>query len=88
MGLKNWIIGLIAKRAAKELDLKEGPVDTKQWWKSKGFWSNVVIIGIGVYELVRANAMPALPPIPPVLLTILGSLGLYSRATATKPLGA
>ncbi len=87
MGLKNFVIKLIAKRIEKELDLKEGPMDKKQWWKSKGFWSNATVVIIGTYELVKANMVPGLPSIPPVVLTLLGALGLYSRVTAEKPLG-
>ena len=50
-------------------------------------WSNVVVVLIGTYELVKANIVPGLPGIPPIVLTILGALGIYSRATATKQIG-
>lgn len=87
MGLKDWIVKIAVRKLAKKINLQEGVVDKKKWYLSKTLWSNVVVVLIGTYELVKANIVPGLPGIPPIVLTILGALGVYSRATATKPLG-
>ena len=65
---------------------------TKKWYTSKGVWTGVVTLLIGVYSLVNVTIMPAighapLPAIPDWLLTILGTLGVYSRVTATDKIG-
>jgi len=87
--IQEWFLKLSAKRAGKVL--KEGPVDKKQWYLSKGIWTGVVTAVIGTYEVVKLNVAPqmgwALPEIPPIVFTFLGALGVYARATATKQIG-
>lgn len=87
--IKNIIIKKVAKDFADKLDLKEGPMEEgKKWYQSKGVISGIVAVLLGSYEVVRLNLAPQLgwplPEIPPVLFTVLGALGIYSRATANK----
>jgi hypothetical protein len=82
MGVKTWLIKFASKQLGKKL--KEGPMDSKKWYLSKTMWSNIVIVLIGTYELIKTHMVPGLPPIPPILLTILGAIGIYGRATATQ----
>lgn len=89
MGLKNWIVKLVVKKAAKKLNLTEGkPVDKKKWYQSKGVLTGIVTVLIGTYEAVKVALAPqfgwTLPDIPPIVFTILGALGIYSRVVAEK----
>jgi hypothetical protein len=63
---------------------------TKPWWQSKTIWSDVVTIGIALYGSVAGNLAPDLgfhlKPIPAAVLTVLGMLGVYGRATANTTL--
>jgi hypothetical protein len=86
--LRNLVLKVAARKAAKALDLKEGPMDSeKKWYKSKGVLTGIVIVLTGTYEAVRAQLAPqvgwSLPEIPGLLYTILGALGIYARAVAT-----
>jgi hypothetical protein len=72
--------------------LKEGAmVDTKKWYLSKGIWTGIVTVLIGLYSLLQVSLMPlfgiTLPPIPEWVLVILGSIGIYARNTATAKIG-
>lgn len=92
MGVKDWLVVQIAKVAGRNLKLEEGPMtDSKAWYKSKGVINGILIVAFGVYDLLRANLAPQvgwnLPEIPPIVFTILGALGIYARATATKVIG-
>ena len=92
MSLKNWITKLIAKRVAKELNLKEGPMDkTKKWYQSKSVLTGIVTVLIGTYEAIKLSVAPEfgwnLPNIPPLVYTVLGALGIYSRVVAEKKIG-
>jgi predicted Kef-type K+ transport protein len=58
--------------------------DTKAWYKSKGIWTGIITVAVGAgtaicqlfgYDL-NANAVFGLA------ISVLGALGLYSRATA------
>lgn len=84
--LKNFAAKFIGKKIAKELDLKEGPVENKKWYASKGVWTGIVTILVAGYESARATLAPAmgwqLPEIPPITFTLLGAMGVYSRAVA------
>lgn len=90
MGLiKSLAAKFIGKRIAKELDLKEGPMDDKKkWYQSKGVWTGVVTVLIGAYETAKVTLAPslgvALPDIPPFLYSVLGAVGVYSRVVANK----
>jgi hypothetical protein len=91
--MPNWMAKIAGWFASKEIKLEDGKMDsTKSWFKSKGVWTAVVTIVIGLYSLVSATLMPAighapLPAIPEWVFTFLGALGLYSRVTATKTIG-
>ena len=89
--LKNLAVKLFAKKVAKDLDLKEGPMDgAKKWYKSKTIWSDVltVVVGLwGVLDPVLASHGVNLPTIPPLLLTVLGGMGIHGRVTASQKLG-
>lgn len=90
MWLKNLILKVAGKKAAKALDLQEGPMDSKKWHQSKTIWSDVLTIVTGVYAIV-APVLAAhghnLPPIPGWILTVLGGMGIVGRATATTTIG-
>lgn len=62
--------------------------ETKKWYLSKNIWTGIVSVLVGLYSLVAANLGPAfgfvLPIIPEWVFVILGALGIYTRATATK----
>ena len=59
-------------------------MDTKKWYLSKGIWAGIItaVVGAGtaICQLfgldLNSNAIFG------VVVTILGALGLYSRATA------
>jgi hypothetical protein len=89
---KNLFARLAGKAIAKKLDLQEGPMDDKKkWFKSKGVWTGIVTVALGAYELARVNLAPQfgwnLPEVPSVVLTVLGTMGVYSRMTADKKIG-
>ena len=88
-----WLKKLIVKKAAKEiskkLDLTEGPMqDGKPWYKSKGVLTEIVVVLVGTYDMVRSSLAAQLgwnlPEIPPFLFTLLGAFGIYSRVSADK----
>jgi hypothetical protein len=56
----------------------------KPFWKSKTFWSIFIAGLIGTWNALAAQF--GWPPAPDWLITILATLGLYGRATATGPL--
>jgi len=92
MGLKNWIVELLAKRAAKKLNLQEGPMDEKKkWYQSKTVLAGIVTVLLGTYEAVKVSLAPqfgwTLPEIPGIVFTILGAFGIYSRVIADKKIG-
>jgi hypothetical protein len=86
--IKNLIVKIAARKAAKALDLREGPMDSeKKWYRSKGVLTGIVTVLIGTYESVRFAIAPQvgwnLPEIPPFVYTILGAIGIYARVSAT-----
>lgn len=89
--MRDFILRLIAKRISKKLQLKEGTVDKKEWWKSKTIISDIVTILIGLYASIGATLGQSmgwnLPPIPEWLFVILGALGIYGRTSATTTIG-
>lgn len=79
--LKNLIAKLFGKYLSKKIDLQETKMeDTKVWYKSKGVWTGVVIVVISAYETAAQHF--GLPPIPAWAYTLLGAMGIYTRATA------
>jgi hypothetical protein len=92
MGLKNFILKFAGRKAARELDLKEGPVENKKkWYQSKSILNGILIALFGSYELARANVAPhfgwTLPEVPGWVYTFLGAMGIYSRVVAEKKIG-
>ena len=64
--------------------------DKKPWYKSKGVINGIVIVLLGTYELVGQHLGPqmgfSLPSIPEFVYVVLGTLGIYTRATAKTAL--
>ena len=90
--LKNFLVKLVARKAAKALKLEDGPMDeTKKWYKSKGVLTGILTVLFGTYEAVRATLAPQLgwnlPEIPALVYTVLGALGIYSRVVASEKVG-
>ena len=89
--LKKIALKIAAKKAAKALDLTEGPMDeTKKWWKSKTVLTGIVTVLVGTYESIAVSVAPDmgwnLPAIPPMVFTVLGAIGIYTRAVAKTTL--
>lgn len=91
MWIPDFVLKLIGREVAKKLDLKEGNMETKKWYKSKTVISAIVTVLIGAYDLVGANLAPqfgwTLPQIPAWIFTILGAIGIYGRVTAETKIG-
>lgn len=90
--VQNWLAKLAGKSVAKKIKLEDGPMtDGKKWYKSKAVLSGIAVVAFGAYDLARASLAPAmgwnLPEIPPFLYTILGTMGVYGRVSATKQIG-
>lgn len=56
--------------------------DTKKWWQSKGVWTGIVTATMGAY--VTLTPVFHLPVVPEWIFALLGTLGIYTRVTATK----
>jgi len=91
--MPKWIAYIVGKFIGNKLNLQEDTKmdGTKSRWLSKGVWTGIVTTLLGVYALVSTVLMPALghaplPAVPDWILTILGTLGIYSRMTATEKL--
>lgn len=89
-----WFTNLVAKfagkRLAKAADLKEGPMETKSWWKSKTIWSDIATVAISIVGLVDVHftgGKIATNPIYQTVLALLGGMGIYTRSTATTKIG-
>lgn len=54
----------------------------KPIWQSKTFWAALLTGLIGTYK--AAFVPQGYPDIPDWVLVVLGALGIYGRATATK----
>lgn len=57
-------------------------VTHKPWWKSKTVWVGIVTVLVAGYN--AASEQFGLPGIPEFVYGILGMLGIYGRAAATK----
>ena len=60
-------------------------MDNKKWYLSKGIWTGIItaVIGAGTTICLLFGVDLNANAIFGVVITILGALGLYSRATAT-----
>lgn len=86
MWIPEFVLKFFGKKVADKIDLKEDTqMETKPWYQSKTIWAGVAAALIGVYNAV--GAVKSLPPIPDWIFTILGAIGIYSRATADTKIG-
>ena len=90
---KNLLGKIAGKFIANKIQLEDGPVETKKWWKSKTIWAGVYVILRTAYDNTRELLYPGLPAIPPIVDTIVGTIAgaqvLRSRVSAptNKPIG-
>jgi hypothetical protein len=87
MVLPDFLLKLIGKNVAGKLNLQEdSKMDgTKPWYQSKTIWSAAIAALIGLYNAV--GAVKHWPPVPDWIFTILGAIGIYSRANADTKIG-
>lgn len=82
MIIPNFLLKWIGRDIANKLSLQEGKMpDSKPWYASKTIWASVVVGLIGIYNAI--GTAKGLPPIPEWVYTLLGAIGVYTRATAT-----
>lgn len=60
-------------------------MESKPWHQSKTIWAAVVTGLIGIYNGVAS--VKGFPAIPEWIFPILGTIGIYSRATADTKIG-
>jgi hypothetical protein len=80
MKIPNFVGTLIGKILKSKLDLKEGKVESKKWYTSKGVWSGIVTALMGLYLSLAPQFN--LPAVPEWIFALLGTLGVYSRVVA------
>lgn len=86
MWIPDFVLKIFGRKIADKLNLQEGTLeDTKPWYQSKTIWAGAVAALVGVYNSIAA--VKALPPIPDWVFTILGAIGIYTRATADTKIG-
>lgn len=78
--IPNWILKLFGKNIAIKLQLEDGKMEGKDWYKSKTLWAAVVAGLIGIYGGI--SQVHPLPAIPQWVLTLLGAMGLWGLRTA------
>jgi uncharacterized membrane protein len=63
-------------------------MESKKWWLSKTVWAGIITAVVGAAQAIGLQFGFDLManPIAGVVLTILGVLGVYGRATATTVL--
>lgn len=83
-----------AKLAGKflhhKLDLTEGTLPTKSWWKSETIWSDVLTVVMAIVGLVDTyftHGKIVSSPIYGTILTLLGAMGIHGRVTAQTKIG-
>jgi uncharacterized membrane protein len=61
-------------------------METKKWYASKGIWAGIITIVLGGAEGIAQLFGFSLVsnPIYSLVVSVLGALGLYARATATS----
>jgi len=90
MWIPNFILKLVGRKIAQEAKLEEGPVDqTKPWYRSVTIWSDVFTIATGVIAFVDKDfgTQIAANHWYQVILTVLGGVGIYGRASADQKIG-
>lgn len=81
---------MAGKWMAKKVDLQEGTMETKTWYKSKTIWSDIATVAVSIVGLVDVHftgGKIATNPIYQTILAILGGMGIYTRSTATTKIG-
>lgn len=63
-------------------------MDNKKWYTSKTIWAGIITAVVGAAQAICLQFGFDLlaNPIAGVILTLLGALGVYGRATATTTL--
>lgn len=83
MWIPDFILRLIGRNVAGKINLQEGPMDSsKKWYQSKNIWTSIVTALAGLYEVLALQL--GWPAIPGWVISILASIGVYTRVTATK----
>ena len=82
--MPKWIAYIVGKFIGNKLNLQEDTKmdGSKKWYQSKTVWAGVVSVLIAGYS-AAASAF-GLPVIPEWVFAILGTIGIYSRVTATN----
>lgn len=57
-------------------------IGVKSWWQSKTIWSGIIAVLLAAYG--TAAVQFGLPQVPEFVYALLGALGIYGRAVATK----
>lgn len=84
--MKTLFAKLFGKYLAGKIKLEDGKMDEKKkWFKSKTIWTGVVAVLLAAYSTAASSF--GLPPVPEWIFAILGTLGIYTRTTATTKIG-
>lgn len=84
-----------AKLAGKflhhKLELTEGTLPTKPWYRSETIWSDVltiVIAIVGFVDVYVTHGKIVSSPIYGTILTLLGAMGIHGRLTSDTKIGS
>ena len=84
--IKKWILQIVAKKVARNLDLKEGGMeDGKKWYKSKTIISMIVAIlisGVKLVDTIKGTNIVG-SELYATIITILSAVGIYGRVSAS-----
>lgn len=90
MWIPDFLVKLFGRGLAGKMNLEEGaPMPTKPWYTSKTVWSDVLTIlvgALGVVDKYITNGQIVSSPYYGMALTLLGGMGIISRANATTTL--
>lgn len=84
MWVPDFILKFLGHKIADKLQL-EDTMDTKKWYQSKGIWTGIVTALMGLY--LTLSPQLGWPSVPDWVFTILGAIGIYSRADASAKIG-
>lgn len=82
---QNIVAKFVGQRISKAADLKEGQMETKNWYKSKTIWSDIATVAVSIVGLVDVHftgGKIATNPAYQMILAVLGGMGIYTRSTA------
>ena len=91
MWIPDFIVKMLGRSAAKQLNLQEGTMLTKPWYQSKTVWSDIITILMAILGFVDKNWTGGHitgSPFYSMALTFLGAMGIYSRSTATTTISS